>query len=549
MPAKQILYSSDARGAVLRGVDQLAEAVKATLGPKGRNVVIDKKFGSPVSTKDGVTVAKEIELQDPFENMGAQMLREVASKTSDVAGDGTTTATVLAQSIFREGVKNVTAGANPMELKRGIERGVEAVVEEVKKLSRPTKDKKEIAQVGTISANNDPTIGDLIAEAMEKVGKDGVITVEEAKSMETSLDIVEGMQFDRGYLSPYFVTDAERMETNLENAYILLHEKKISNMRELLPILEQIAKMSRPFLVIAEDVEGEALATLVVNRLRGTLQGAAVKAPGFGDRRKEMLKDIAVLTGGNVISEDLGIKLENITLNDLGQAKRITIDKENTTIVEGSGEGSEIEGRVNQIRTQIEETTSDYDREKLQERLAKLVGGVAVINVGAATEAEMKEKKARVEDALNATRAAVEEGVVPGGGVVYLRAIPALDTLADDLEGDLRLGARIVRRALEEPLRHIAANAGAEGSIVVQKVRDLKNNEGYDAGNDVYGDMLDKGIIDPTKVTRTALQNAASISGLLMTTEALVTELPEKEKAPAMPPGGMDGMGGMGGMY
>ena len=549
MPAKQILYSSDARGAVLRGVDQLAEAVKATLGPKGRNVVIDKKFGSPVSTKDGVTVAKEIELQDPFENMGAQMLREVASKTSDVAGDGTTTATVLAQSIFREGVKNVTAGANPMELKRGIERGVEAVVEEVKKLSRPTKDKKEIAQVGTISANNDPTIGDLIAEAMEKVGKDGVITVEEAKSMETSLDIVEGMQFDRGYLSPYFVTDTERMETNLENAYILLHEKKISNMRELLPILEQIAKMSRPFLVIAEDVEGEALATLVVNRLRGTLQGAAVKAPGFGDRRKEMLKDIAVLTGGNVISEDLGIKLENITLNDLGQAKRITIDKENTTIVEGSGEGTEIEGRVNQIRTQIEETTSDYDREKLQERLAKLVGGVAVINVGAATEAEMKEKKARVEDALNATRAAVEEGVVPGGGVVYLRAIPALDTLADDLEGDLRLGARIVRRALEEPLRHIAANAGAEGSIVVQKVRDLKNNEGYDAGNDVYGDMLDKGIIDPTKVTRTALQNAASISGLLMTTEALVTELPEKEKAPAMPPGGMDGMGGMGGMY
>ncbi len=548
MPAKQILYSSDARSAVLRGVDQLAEAVKATLGPKGRNVVIDKKFGSPVSTKDGVTVAKEIELQDPFENMGAQMLREVASKTSDVAGDGTTTATVLAQSIFREGVKNVTAGANPMELKRGIERGVEAVVEEVKRLSRPTKDKKEIAQVGTISANNDPTIGDLIAEAMEKVGKDGVITVEEAKSMETSLDIVEGMQFDRGYLSPYFVTDAERMETNLENAYILLHEKKISNMRELLPILEQIAKMSRPFLVIAEDVEGEALATLVVNRLRGTLQGAAVKAPGFGDRRKEMLKDIAVLTGGNVISEDLGIKLENITLNDLGQAKRITIDKENTTIVEGAGEGSEIEGRVNQIRTQIEETTSDYDREKLQERLAKLVGGVAVINVGAATEAEMKEKKARVEDALNATRAAVEEGVVPGGGVVYLRAIPALDAFADDLEGDLRLGARIVRRALEEPLRHIAANAGAEGSIVVQKVRDLKNNEGYDAGNDVYGDMLEKGIIDPTKVTRTALQNAASISGLLMTTEALITELPEKEKAPAMPGGGMDGMGGMGGM-
>ena len=474
MPAKQILYSTDARSAMMRGVDQLAEAVKATLGPKGRNVVIDKKFGSPVSTKDGVTVAKEIELKDPFENMGAQMLREVASKTSDVAGDGTTTATVLAQAIFREGVKNVTAGANPMDLKRGIDRAVEVVVEEVKKLSRPTKDKKEIAQVGTISANNDPTIGDLIAEAMEKVGKDGVITVEEAKSMDTSLDIVEGMQFDRGYLSPYFVTDAERMEANLQDAYILLNEKKISNMRDLLPILEQIAKMSRPLVVISEDVEGEALATLVVNKLRGTLQCAAVKAPGFGDRRKEMLRDIAVLTGGNVISDDLGIKLENITLNDLGRAKRVTIDKDNTTIVEGAGVPADIEGRVRQIRTQVEETTSDYDREKLQERLAKLVGGVAVINVGAATETEMKEKKARVEDALNATRAAVEEGVVPGGGVAYLRAVPALDKLEGELEGDQRIGVRIVKRALEEPMRYIASNAGAEGSIVVQRVRDLK---------------------------------------------------------------------------
>ena len=451
MPAKQILYSVDARSAIMRGVDQLAEAVKATLGPKGRNVVIDKKFGSPVSTKDGVTVAKEIELRDPFENMGAQMLREVASKTSDVAGDGTTTATVLAQAIFREGVKNVTAGANPMDLKRGIDRAVETVVEEVKKLSRPTKDKKEIAQVGTISANNDPTIGDLIAEAMEKVGKDGVITVEEAKSMDTSLDIVEGMQFDRGYLSPYFVTDAERMEANLQDAYILLNEKKISNMRDLLPILEQIAKMSKPLVIISEDVEGEALATLVVNKLRGTLQCAAVKAPGFGDRRKDMLRDISVLTGGNVISDDLGIKLENITLNDLGRAKRVTIDKDNTTIVEGAGATEEIEGRVKQIRTQIEETTSDYDREKLQERLAKLVGGVAVINVGAATEAEMKEKKARVEDALNATRAAVEEGVVPGGGVAYLRALPALEKLEAELEGDQRIGVRIVKRALEEP--------------------------------------------------------------------------------------------------
>jgi chaperonin GroEL len=542
MSAKQILYSAEARNAVMRGVDQLAEAVKATLGPKGRNVVIDKKFGSPLSTKDGVTVAKEIELKDPFENMGAQLLREVASKTSDVAGDGTTTATVLAQAIFREGIKNVTAGGNPMDLKRGIDRAVEVAVEEIKKLSRPTSDKREIAQVGTISANNDSNIGDLIAEAMEKVGKDGVITVEEAKSMETSLDIVEGMQFDRGYLSPYFVTNPERMETALEDAYILLHEKKISNMRDLLPVLEQIAKMSKPLLIIAEDVDGEALATLVVNRLRGTLQCAAVKAPGFGDRRKEMLRDIGVLTGGNVISEDLGIKLENVTLNDLGQAKRITIDKENTTIVEGAGATEDIEGRVRQIRAQIDETTSDYDREKLQERLAKLVGGVAVINVGAATESEMKEKKARVEDALNATRAAVEEGVVPGGGVAYIRATAALEALENELQGDQRVGVRIIRRALEEPLRHIAGNAGAEGSIVVQTVRSMGTTEGYNAATDEYGDMLASGVIDPTKVTRSALQNAASIAGLLMTTEAMVTEIPEDEKAGAGMHGGMEGM-------
>jgi chaperonin GroEL len=544
MSAKQILYSADARGAVMRGVDQLAEAVRATLGPKGRNVVIDRKFGSPLSTKDGVTVAKETELSDPFENMGAQLLREVASKTSDVAGDGTTTATVLAQAIFREGIKNVTAGGNPMDLKRGIDRAVEVATEQIKSLSRPTADNREIAQVGTISANNDSDIGDLIAEAMEKVGKDGVITVEEAKSMETSLDIVEGMQFDRGYLSPYFVTNPERMEAALEDAYILLHEKKISNMRDLLPVLEQIAKMSKPLLIVAEDVDGEALATLVVNKLRGTLQCCAVKAPGFGDRRKEMLQDIAVLTGGNVISEDLGIKLENVTLNDLGQAKRITLDKENTTVVEGAGSSTDIEGRVRQIRTQIEETTSDYDREKLQERLAKLVGGVAVINVGAATESEMKEKKARVEDALNATRAAVEEGIVPGGGVAYIRCLPALEKLENELEGDQRVGVRIIRRALEEPLRHIAANAGAEGSIVVQQVRSMGSTEGYDANSDTYGDMLSSGIIDPTKVTRSALQNAASIAGLLMTTEAMVTELPEKEGA-GMP----GGMGGMEGMY
>jgi chaperonin GroEL len=545
MPAKQILYSTEARNAVMRGVDQLAEAVRATLGPKGRNVVIDRKFGSPLSTKDGVTVAKEIELSEPFENMGAQLLREVASKTSDVAGDGTTTATVLAQAIFREGIKNVTAGGNPMDLKRGIDRAVEVATEQIKNLSRPTADKREIAQVGTISANNDSAIGDLIAEAMEKVGKDGVITVEEAKSMETSLDIVEGMQFDRGYLSPYFVTNPERMEAALEDAYILLHEKKISNMRDLLPVLEQIAKMGKPLLIVAEDVDGEALATLVVNKLRGTLQCCAVKAPGFGDRRKEMLRDIAVLTGGNVISEDLGIKLENVTLNDLGQAKRVTLDKENTTIVEGAGASEDIEGRVKQIRTQIEETTSDYDREKLQERLAKLVGGVAVINVGAATESEMKEKKARVEDALNATRAAVEEGIVPGGGVAYIRCLPALEKLENELEGDQRVGVRIIRRALEEPLRYIASNAGAEGSIVVQQVRTMGSTEGYDANSDTYGDMLTNGIIDPTKVTRSALQNAASIAGLLMTTEAMVTELPEKEHAGGMP----GGMGGMEGMY
>ena len=538
MAAKQIVFGEEARSKILRGVDQLADAVKITLGPKGRNVVLDKKFGPPSSTKDGVTVAKEIELEDPFENMGTQMVNEVASKTSDVAGDGTTTATVLAQAIYREGMKNVAAGANPMDLKRGIEQAVEAVVEEIHKLSKPTKDKKEIAQVGTISANNDPTIGDLIAEAMEKVGKDGVITVEEAKAIDTSLDIVEGMQFDRGYLSPYFVTDPERMESILDDPYILLHEKKISSMKDLLPILEQIAKMGKPLLVISEDVEGEALATIVVNKLRGTLSCAAVKAPGFGDRRKEMLTDIAVLTGGNVVSEDIGIKLENVTLNDLGRAKRVTIDKDTTTVVEGYGETSEIEGRVRQLRAQIDETTSDYDREKLQERLAKLVGGVAVINVGAATETEMKEKKARVEDALNATRAAVEEGVVPGGGVVYIRAIKPLDKLK--LDGDQAIGVKIVKRALEEPTRQIANNAGAEGSIIVEHVKAAKNvNEGFDANSMKYVDMIKAGIIDPTKVTRSALQNASSISALMLTTEALVTEIPaETPAAPAMPPGG-----------
>ncbi|MGH7429461.1 MAG: chaperonin GroEL [Candidatus Methylomirabilaceae bacterium] len=543
MAAKQLLFDEEARRKILKGVDILSMAVKVTLGPKGRNVVLDKKFGAPTITKDGVTVAKEIELEDHFENMGAQMVKEVASKTSDVAGDGTTTATVLAQAIFREGIKNVTAGANPMALKRGVEKAVDAVVDELKKISKPTKGKKEISQVASISANNDKTIGDLIADAMEKVGKDGVITVEEAKSMDTTLDVVEGMQFDRGYLSPYFVTDPERMEATLENLLILIHEKKISNLKDLLPILEQIAKMGKPLLVIAEEVEGEALATLVVNKLRGTLTTAAVKAPGFGDRRKDMLKDIAVLTGGEVISEELGIKLENIRLDDLGKAKKVVIGKENTTIIEGAGSQKEIEGRIKQLRTQVEETTSDYDREKLQERLAKLAGGVAVIKVGAATEIAMKEKKARVEDALNATRAAVEEGIVPGGGVAFLRAAKAIDKLK--LEGDEKVGADIVRRALEEPIRQIAENAGAEGSIVVQKVREHNGAYGFNAETEAYEDLMNAGIIDPTKVTRIALQNASSIASLMITTEALVTELPEKEKAPPMPHGG----GGMGDMY
>jgi len=542
---KQLVFAEDARAAILRGVDKLAEAVKVTLGPRGRNVVLDKKFGAPTITKDGVTVAKEVELEDPFENMGAHMVNEVASKTSDVAGDGTTTATVLAQAIYREGLKNVTAGANPMDLKRGIERAVETVIDEIKKLSKPIKDKREISQVGAISANNDRNIGDLIAEAMEKVGKDGVITVEEAKSMETSLEVVEGMQFDRGYLSPYFVTDPQRMEVVLEEPYILINEKKISSMKDLLPILEQIARMGKPLLIISEDIEGEALATLVVNKIRGTLSAAGVKAPGFGDRRKEMLKDIAILSGGNVIAEELGIKLENVTLNDMGRAKRVVIDKDNTTIVEGLGDAKAIEGRVKEIRMQVEETTSDYDREKLQERLAKLVGGVAVVKVGAATETEMKEKKARVEDALNATRAAVEEGIVPGGGVAYLRASKALERLT--LEGDQAVGVRIVRRALEEPVRQIATNAGAEGSIVVQRLKEAGTNEGFDAERLEYVDMIEAGIVDPAKVVRTALQNASSIAALMLTTEALVTDIPEEEKAPPMPPGG--GMGGMGGMY
>ncbi|MBI2178524.1 MAG: chaperonin GroEL [Candidatus Tectomicrobia bacterium] len=537
--AKIILFDEEARAKIKRGADQLADAVKVTLGPRGRNVVIDKKFGSPTSTKDGVTVAKEVELDDHFENMGAQMLNEVASKTSDVAGDGTTTATVLAQAILREGLKNVTAGANPIDLKRGIDAAVEKVAEELKKLSKPVRDKREIAQVGTISANSDPTIGDLIAEAMDKVGKDGVITVEEAKSMETSLDIVEGMQFDRGYLSPYFVTNPDRMECILEEPYLLYHEKKISNMRDLLPLLEKIAKMGKPLLIVAEEVEGEALATLVVNKLRGTLQCAGVKAPGFGDRRKAMLEDMSILTGGKVISEDLGIKLENVTLEDLGQAKRITIDKDNTTIVEGKGKAKDIEGRVKQIRNQIEETTSDYDREKLQERLAKLVGGVAVINVGAATEAEMKEKKARVEDALNATRAAVEEGVVPGGGVALLRCQKVIDAL--QLEGDRKVGAQILRRAVEEPLRQIAINAGAEGSVVVQKVLAEKGNTGFNATTLEYEDMVKAGIIDPTKVVRSAIQNAASVAGLMLTTECVISDKPEEKKGMpgGMPPGGM----------
>jgi chaperonin GroEL len=544
--AKDIKYSQKARESILKGVDTLADAVKVTLGPKGRNVVLEKTFGSPNITKDGVTVAKEIELEDKFENMGAQMVKEVASKTSDVAGDGTTTATVLAQVIYKEGSKLVAAGVNPMAVKRGIEKAVQTAVEELKKISKPTKDQEEIAQVGTISANNDLTIGNIIAEAMNKVGKEGVITVEEAKGMETTLEIVEGMQFDRGYLSPYFVTDPEKMQVTVSEPYILLNEKKISTMKDLIPILEQIAKMGKPLLIIAEDVEGEALATLVVNKLRGTLQCAAVKAPGFGDRRKAMLEDIAILTGGRVISEDLGLKLENITLNDLGTAKTVNIDKDNTTIVDGGGSRKDLEGRVKQIRAQIEETTSDYDREKLQERLAKLIGGVAVINVGAATETEMKEKKARVEDALNATRAAVEEGIVPGGGVALLRTIGALAKVK--LEGEEQHGVNLVMRALEEPIRQIANNAGAEGSVVVEKVKESKGSVGFNAESDKFEDLLKAGIIDPTKVTRFALQNAASVAALLLTTEAMVAEKPkEKEDMPAgMPPGG--GMGGMGGM-
>ncbi len=538
---KQLKFDEEARASLLKGINIMAAAVAATLGPKGRNVVIDKKFGSPTITKDGVTVAKEIELKDPYEDMGAQMLKEVASKTSDIAGDGTTTATVLAQAIFREGLRNVTAGANPMGLKRGMEAAVEAVIEDLKKLSKSTKDKKEIAQVATIASNNDKTIGNLIAEAMEKVGKDGVITVEESKSADTVLDVVEGMQFDRGYLSPYFVTDAERMEVVLEDALVLIHEKKITVMKDMLPLLEQVARSGKPFLIIAEDVEGEALATLVVNKLRGTLHTCAVKAPGFGDRRKAMLEDIATLTGGKAITEDLGIKLENIKLEDLGKAKKIVVDKDNTTIVEGAGKSSAIEGRIKQIRAQIDETTSDYDREKLQERLAKLAGGVAVIKVGAATETAMKEKKARVEDALNATRAAVEEGIVPGGGVALLRASKAIDSMKK-LEGDERVGAMIVKRALEEPIRQIVENAGLEGSVIVEKVKaETVPTRGYDAESMDYVDMLQAGIIDPAKVERVALQNAASIASLLLTTEALITDIPEDKPAaaPAMPHGDM----------
>src|SRR6201997_4216171 len=545
MAAKTISYGEEARQRILHGVNKLADAVKVTLGPKGRNVVIEKKFGSPTITKDGVTVAKEIELQDSLENMGAQMVREVASKTSDVAGDGTTTATVLAQAIYREGIKNVTAGANPMELKRGIDAAVKAAVDSLDKLSKPVEG-KDIAHVGTISANNDSEIGRIIAEAMDKVGKDGVITVEEARGLETTLEVVEGMQFDRGYLSPYFITDAERMECVLENAKVLLYEKKISNMKDLLPILEQIAKQGRPLLIIAEEVEGEALATLVVNKLRGTLQAAAVKAPGFGDRRKAMLDDIATLTKGRSITEDLGIKLENIQIEDLGTAKKIVIDKDNTTIVEGGGKRAAIEGRVKQIRVQIEETTSDYDREKLQERLAKLVGGVAIIKVGAATETEMKEKKARVEDAMHATRAAVEEGIVAGGGVAFIRSAKDVDELIKTLTGDEKIGAQIVRRAIEEPLRQIVGNAGEEGAVVVGKIHESKDpNYGYNAATNEYEDLVKSGVIDPTKVTRTALLNAASIAGLMLTTEAMVSEIPEpKQPAPA---GGHGG--GMGDMY
>jgi chaperonin GroEL len=538
MPAKLVRFSQEAREKILKGVNVLADAVTVTLGPKGRNVVLEKSFGAPTVTKDGVTVAKEIELEDRFENMGAQMVKEVASKTSDVAGDGTTTATVLARSIFTEGIKMVAAGHDPMSLKRGIDRAVESVTGELKNLSKPTKDRKEIAQVGTISANNDSTIGDIIAEAMEKVGKEGVITVEEAKGLDTTLEVVEGMQFDRGYLSPYFVTDPERMEAKLDDAYVLIHEKKISSMKDLLPILESIAKTGKPFLLVAEDVEGEALATLVVNKIRGTLACTAVKAPGFGDRRKAMLEDIAILTGGRVIAEELGIKLENVTLNDLGRAKRIVIDKDNTTVIDGAGKKADIEGRIKQIRAQIEETTSDYDREKLQERLAKLVGGVAVIRVGAATEIEMKEKKARVEDALHATRAAVEEGVVPGGGVALIRCLSALESLRNGEEE--KVGVNIIRKALEDPCRWIAANAGWEGSVVVDKVKNNKGPHGFNASSEEFEDLMKAGIIDPTKVVRTALQNAASVASLLLTTECMVAEKPEdKPAAPAMPPGGM----------
>ena len=542
MAAKELKFDQDARNSILDGLNKLADAVKVTLGPKGRNVILEKSFGSPAVTKDGVTVAKEIDLEDKFQNMGARMVREVASKTSDTAGDGTTTATVLAQAMYREGYKVVAAGANPMDVKRGIDAAVDTVVGELKTLSKPTKDQQEIAQVGTISSNNDETIGNIIAEAMNKVGKEGVITVEEAKAMETTLDIVEGMQFDRGYLSPYFVTDTEKMEAELEDSYILLHEKKISNMKDMLPLLEQVAKTGKPFLVLAEDVEGEALATLVVNKIRGTLKCAAVKAPGFGDRRKAMLEDIAILTGGRVISEDLGIKLENVGMDDLGRARRIRIDKDNTTIIEGMGDSSALEGRVKQIRAQTEDSTSDYDREKYQERLAKLVGGVAVINVGAATETEMKEKKARVEDALNATRAAVEEGIVPGGGVPFLRCLTALDKMK--LEGDRQTGVNIVKRALEEPIRQIAENAGHDGSVVVERVKKEKGAFGFDAAKEEFTDLMKVGIIDPTKVVRLALQNAASVASLMITTQAMVAEKPEEKKAPPMPP-----MPPGGGMY
>jgi chaperonin GroEL len=546
--AKQLLYSEEARRAILRGVEQLAKAVKVTLGPKGRNVVLDKKFGAPTITKDGVTVAKEIELKDPYENMGAELVKEVASKTSDIAGDGTTTATVLAESIFREGMKNVTAGANPMALKRGIEKSVEKVVEELKKLAKPInpKDKKEILQVAAIAANNDQDIGNQIAEAMTKVGKDGVITVEEGKASKTELELVEGMEFDQGYLSPYFVTDAEKMECALDDPYILIHEKKISAMKDILPLLEKVARGGKPLLIISEETEGEVLATLVVNKIRGTLSCAAVKAPGYGDRRKAMLEDIATLTGGKAITEDLGIKLENVKLEDLGRAKRVRIDKDNTTIVEGGGKSADIQARIAQIRKQVEDTDSDYDKEKLQERLAKLAGGVAVINVGAATETEMKEKKARVEDALHATRAAVEEGIVPGGGVALLRCIDVLEKMK--LSGDEQIGVEIVRRALEEPIRQIVNNAGMEGSVVVNKVKEMKTNEGYDAEKGIYADMIQAGVIDPKKVTRYALQNAASIASLMITTETIVTDIPEEEKAPGGMPGGMP-PGGMGGMY